>query len=143
MMELKGLLDHMRKNGLKVTEQRKLIAKEILAKSDIICAGELAERVRMKQSDISVDTVYRTLASLCATGMLYRVQKNGRSSEYEIIAGKHLHYIICSECGQREKFEDCAFEHDGLSQKQRKGFLLTGHKLELYGICPSCLQKEN
>ena len=141
MLTLDTMLGHLREHGLKVTEQRRLIVAQIIAGGNTVEVGALIKRVREKQPDISIDTIYRTLALLCATDMLCKIAKSGRGSEYEIIAGKHLHYMICSHCGCREPFEDCFFEAEALSQGQKKGFLLTGHKLELYGVCPLCLKK--
>lgn len=141
MLDANKMLEHMRQHGLKITAQRELIAQQILACGCPINVGALIEKVHIKQPDISIDTVYRTLSLLCETGMLYRIEKPGRGSEYEIIDGKHLHYMICSQCGYRETFEECTFKTDDLSKKQKKGFMLTGHKLELYGVCPECLQK--
>lgn len=140
MPSLDELLEHMRKNGWKITLQRKTISKHILSEQGQFKAVELVEKVRDQRPDISADTVYRMLAFLCETGMLYKIDRGGKASEYEVIAGRHLHYMICTKCGEKEAFDGCALDSKLLANAQNSGFQLTGHKFELYGLCPKCLK---
>jgi Fe2+ or Zn2+ uptake regulation protein len=137
MLTADGLLAVMKKQGLKLTPQRRLVA-AVLSAGQSYSAKQVLAKVRQTEPGVSPDTVYRTLGALCAGGMLCRVDKPGRGCEYEVTAGRHLHYIICSLCGRREVFEGCAFDQAALSARKLKGFALTGHRLELYGLCPSC-----
>ncbi len=138
MAKLEELLAFMRQHGLRITPQRRLIARHIIAKSGAVSAQELLERIHAEQPDVSLDTVYRNLSSLCDLGMLYRIDRAGKCSEYEFIAGRHVHYMVCTVCGEREVFSGCAVDVDVINQNMATGFLLTGHRLELYGLCPMC-----
>ena len=141
MKNLESLFEDMRKQGLKITPQRRLIIQYIFENNAPVSAQEVFEAVRQTEPNISMDTVYRSLKYLCSINMLYKVEKSGKGSEYELLNGRHLHYMICVECGKREPFEDCAFTQEIISDKERKGFRLTGHKFELYGFCPTCDKK--
>lgn len=138
MVDIDVIMQQMKKSGLKITPQRRLLVRCIVEKGRAISAREIFEDLRKELPDISVDTVYRGLAALCDANILCKVEKQGQGSEYEITAGRHLHYMICSKCGRRDTFEACGISTDSIPEEKKKGFLITGHKLELYGICPKC-----
>lgn len=141
MEKIEDLLEQMHKKGLKITPQRRVIIEYIFNNNAPLSAQELFTKVRVKQPNISLDTVYRSLKFLCSVNMLYRIEKDGKSSEYELLKGQHLHYMICLKCGKRETFTECSFTHDIIKNNKKNGFRLTGHKFELYGFCASCDEK--
>lgn len=138
MKKVESLFEQMREQGLKVTPQRRLIIQYIFDNNVPVSAQEVFEAVRLKEPHISMDTVYRSLKFLCSVNMLYKIEKPGKGSVYELLRGEHIHYMICLACGKREPFDACAFEQEVIDEEQRKGFRLTGHKFELYGFCPTC-----
>ncbi len=139
---LEQLLLAMKKKGLKMTPQRRLIASCIAKQTGFFSIDKLYDRVKEEQKDISMDTVYRNVNALCDIGMLYKIDKLGRGFEYELTAGRHLHYMVCQACGARQAFTDCLFDKISLQCRETSGFLCTGHKFELYGFCRDC-QKES
>ena len=141
MADIDDIMQQIKNKGLKVTPQRRLLVKCILDDGGVVSAKDVFNEMRKHLPDVSMDTVYRGLGVLCEANILCKIEK-GKGSEYEIIAGEHLHYMICSKCGKREVFEACGISTESISKEKRKGFLITGHKLELYGICPNCNEGE-
>ncbi len=141
MPKIDGILETMRAGGLRITPQRRLIISYILKTKGAVSAQQLWEDVRIQQPDVSMDTIYRNLSSLCELGVLCRVDKLGKGSEYEFVAGRHVHYMTCTDCGRREVFDGCAVDAEALGREKLKGFRLTGHKLDLYGLCEKCDKK--
>jgi Fur family transcriptional regulator, ferric uptake regulator len=97
---------------------------------------------KLKSKKINQVTVYRTLASLEQKGILRRVELRQDSVHYEL-ASHHHHHIVCTECGRLEDFKLCTA--DMLSKKilnRSKTFTgITGHSLEFFGVCKSCIKR--
>ncbi|MEG0798456.1 MAG: Fur family transcriptional regulator [Acidaminococcaceae bacterium] len=141
MTQLEQLLLLMKKRGCRITEQRKNILQVIVASDNLVTAGELAAALQAKGAEVSVDTVYRNLNALSDLGILYRLEKAGGCSLYELIAGEHKHYLICKGCGKREAILGCCAEEHLGTAAQKAGFVVTGHRLEFYGYCRLCAEK--
>ncbi len=141
MSKLEELIEAMRVGGQRITPQKRLIADYVLQKKCAVTAQEVLEHVHLRLPAVSLDTVYRNLNALCVLGVLCRVDKLGKGSEYEFAAGRHVHYITCTGCGKRKVFDGCAVDHRILEGRKVGGFRITGHKLDLYGLCGSCSKK--
>ena len=58
--------------------------------------------------------------------------------EYELNQKDHHDHLVCSNCGSIEEFMDATIEKKQMTIAQQKGYILTDHRLTLYGICPNC-----
>ena len=142
MADIDDIMRQIKDRGLKITPQRRLLVRCIWENGGAVSAKEIFHEMRKHLPDVSMDTVYRGLNVLCEGNILCKIERQGQGSDYEIIAGKHLHYMICSKCGKRDTFEACGISTESIPEEKRKGFLITGHRLELYGICPNCNEGE-
>jgi Fe2+ or Zn2+ uptake regulation protein len=84
---------------------------------------------------IGLVTVYRTLELLVREGWVDRWQEGG-VARYEL-ARPHHHHLVCLRCGSVVRWEDCPVDLPA-GAKLEAGFLVTGHRLEVLGYCPSC-----
>ena len=61
---------------------------------------------------------------------------------YELVRpGHHHHHLICTECGKTECIDICPMNKIYEKEAEKRGFLVTGHVFEFYGICWSCRSK--
>ena len=124
---------------LKSTRQRDLIAETFLTKDGHWNVDELLERVRQQDRRVSAATVYRTMKLLTECGLAASRRFEDGQTRYEPVVGRHHHdHLICTVCHTILEFEDERIEALQLEVARRHGFLVTHHKLELYGLCDDC-----
>lgn len=125
--------------GLKSTRQRDLIADTFLAQEGHLNVEELLDRVRGLDNRISAATVYRTMKLLTECGLADARRFDDGQTRYEPSLGRHHHdHLICKRCHAIIEFEDDRIEALQQAVARRHGFLITAHKLELYGLCANC-----
>ncbi len=130
---------YIAKHGLKSTRQRTLILETFYSAGGHLSAEELLELVRAQDPKISQATVYRTLRLLTECGLAEPRNFGGDGqTRYEIATDDHHDHLICTECGSIVEFEDPEIEALQERVARAHRFQMTHHKMELYGICPSC-----
>ena len=97
-----------RKHGLKVTPQRVAIYKALISTDSHPTADEVCQKVREEISNISLDTVNRTLLTLTEIGAAFQVEGTGQPRRFDGGLEDHQHFL-CIKCG---KVID--FQHDAL-----------------------------
>lgn len=130
---------YIAKHGLKSTRQRSLILEIFYSVGGHLSAEELLELVRAEDPKISQATVYRTLRLLTECGLAEPRNFGGDGqTRYEIATDDHHDHLICTKCGTIVEFEDDEIEELQERVARAHGFEMTHHKMELYGICPTC-----
>lgn len=132
----------IREMGLKVTQQRMTILKALSTGRAHVTAQEVFERVHVDYSDIGFATVYRFLRKLTETGYVTEVRMGGLPARYELTPKRHHDHITCTNCGKIVEFENNQIEKLQYEVARSQGFRLTGHVLELYGVCSTCQLEE-
>ncbi|MDR3538905.1 MAG: Fur family transcriptional regulator [Acetobacteraceae bacterium] len=119
--------------GLKMTGQRRVVARVLSEASDHPDVEELYHRAAALDSRISIATVYRTVRLLEEKGILERRDFGGGRARYEPTEHGHHHHLIDVETGRVIEFQDS--EHERLMQSiaRRLGFSLVSLRLELFG----------
>ncbi len=102
-MQIEALKILFAQSGLKFTNQRYLVYKVMVEARDHPSAETVWRRVREAAPAISLDTVYRTLASLEARGLVTRVPGGSEESRFDGDASPH-HHLVCLQCGGIEDF---------------------------------------
>ena len=101
------LQNYLSKNGLRLTNQRKLIAETFFETEGHLNFQQLYEAVRMRDGNIGQATVYRTLKVLVDSGLASSSRFGGNSALYEsAITDDHHDHLICTECGLIIEFCD-------------------------------------
>ncbi|HEY2132006.1 MAG TPA: Fur family transcriptional regulator [Acetobacteraceae bacterium] len=119
--------------GLKMTGQRRVIARVLSDAEDHPDVEELYRRAVALDSRISIATVYRTVRLFEEKGILERRDFGGGRARYEPSEHGHHHHLIDIDTGKVIEFEDA--EHERVLQAivTRLGFELVSHRLELFG----------
>ena len=119
--------------GLKMTGQRRLIARVLSDSADHPDVEELYRRAAMQDSRISIATVYRTVRLLEEKDILERHDFGGGRARYEPTEHGPHHHLIDVDTGKVIEFAEA--RHEALAQEiaARLGFELVDHRLELFG----------
>ena len=120
--------------GVKLTDQRKLIAKTMSEADDHPDVSELYNRVSKVDSKISIATVYRTVKLFEETGILAKHDFKGGKARYEEMRESHHDHLIDIKSGEIIEFVDDEIEKLQKKVAEKYGYDLVDHKLELYGI---------
>lgn len=119
--------------GLKMTEQRRVIARVLSDATDHPDVEELYNRASRIDSGISIATVYRTVRLFEEAGVLERHDFGDGRARYEETPEEHHDHLIDMNTGDVIEFHDDAIEDLQKKIATRLGFRLVGHRLELYG----------
>ena len=120
--------------GLRITEQRRVIARVISDSEDHPDVEELHRRAVVIDPRISIATVYRTVKLLEDEGMLSRREFKGGRTRYEPTTEEHHDHLIDIESGQVIEFNDAELEELQRVIAERLGYRLVDHRMELYGV---------
>ena len=120
--------------GVKLTDQRKVIAKVMSESDDHPDVDELYKRVSKIDSKISIATIYRTVKLFEEAGILAKHDFKGGKARYEELSEGHHDHLIDIKTGEIIEFVDDEIEKLQKKVADRHGYALVDHKLELYGI---------
>ena len=120
--------------GLRMTEQRRIIARVLSSAKDHPDVEELHRRASAIDKGISIATIYRTVSLLEESGIVERHDfRNGRS-RYEEIGDDHHDHLIDLQSGKVLEFSDPEIEELQRKIAEKLGYRLVDHRLELYGV---------
>ena len=122
------------KKGVKLTDQRKIIAKVMSEANDHPNVDELYNRVSKIDSKISIATVYRTVKLFEEFGILAKHEFKGGKARYEQLNESHHDHLIDVKSGEIIEFVDQEIEKLQKKVAEKYGYDLVDHKLELYGV---------
>ena len=122
------------KKGVKLTDQRKVIAKVMSESDDHPNVDELYKRVTQIDAKISIATVYRTVKLFEESGILTKHDFKGGKARYEELSEHHHDHLIDIKSGEIIEFVDEEIEELQKKVAEKYGYNLVDHKLELYGI---------
>ena len=119
--------------GVRLTEQRKLVAKVMSESADHPDVDELHKRVSKIDSKISIATVYRTVKLFEEAGVVSKHDFKGNKARYEEVTLEHHDHLIDVNTGEIIEFIDENIESLQKKVAEKLGYKLVDHRLELYG----------
>ena len=119
--------------GVRLTEQRKLIAKTMSESEDHPDVDELHKRVNQLDSKISIATVYRTVKLFEEAGIVSKHDFKGNKARYEQASAEHHDHLIDINTGEITEFVNEDIEKLQKEVAKKLGYKLVDHRLELYG----------
>mgnify|MGYP001356017974 FL=1 len=121
------------KKGVRLTDQRKLIAKVMSEALDHPDVDELHKRVNKLDSKISIATVYRTVKLFEESGIVEKHDFKGNKARYEQAPKEHHDHLIDINTGEITEFVNEDIEKLQKQVAEKLGYKLVDHRLELYG----------
>ena len=120
--------------GLRLTDQRKLIAKVMSESENHPDVDELYQRVNKLDSKISIATVYRTVKLFEEAGIIAKHDFKGNKARYEQAPEEHHDHLIDINTGEITEFVNEEIERLQKQVAEKLGYKLVDHRLELYGL---------
>ena len=121
------------KKGVRLTDQRKLVAKVMSGSDDHPDVDELHKRVAKLDSKISIATVYRTVKLFEEAGIIAKHDFKGNKARYEQATQEHHDHLIDINTGEITEFVNEDIEKLQKQVAEKLGYRLVDHRLELYG----------
>ena len=121
------------KKGVRLTDQRRLVAKIMSESEDHPDVDELHKRVNKIDSKISIATVYRTVKLFEESGILAKHDFKGNKARYEQASQEHHDHLIDINTGEITEFVNRDIEKLQEQVAEKLGYKLVDHRLELYG----------
>ena len=128
------IIDRCEAANLRMTEQRRIIARVLEDSTDHPDVEELYTRASDQDASISIATVYRTVKLFEESGILDRLEFGDGRARYEDAERDHHDHLIDITTGKVIEFVDSEIEELQERIATKLGYTLRGHKLELYGV---------
>lgn len=143
MIDVLKIEDLFKEKGFKLTNQRKAIIEVLLENPHrFLTVDEIYQKSKEKYPQTNLSTIYRNLEMLEGADIVHRTIVNGNNACYELICDDcHHHHVICKSCGKTGVIEFCPID-DIKSIISDEDFVITDHKIEVYGYCKKCAHKK-
>ncbi len=128
--------------GLKKTKQRQCVLSVLEQAKKPLSAMEIGSLIEKEDGSIWLSTVYRVLELFVKENVAVKtVLSDSEKAFYELNRNEHKHYAVCLNCHKVVTIGACPLE--GLApEHMHDDFQITGHKLEIYGYCKDCKEKD-
>lgn len=130
----------LRNHGLKATPPRLELFRYLSTLSVPVTAEELYFALKDKGFDLS--TIYRNLNAFVEVGLAKKEVGSKKENLYLFLREEECHVLVCVRCGKKVMLEGCPYHEVNHSIEKQTGFHVLDHNTEIYGICPSCVAKE-
>jgi Fur family transcriptional regulator, ferric uptake regulator len=87
---------------------------------------------------VGLATVYRTLQGLVDAGQVDVFRRDSGEALYRLCNPLHHHHLVCERCGRVEEIDACEVQPWAERAARRRGFAITGHQADIFGLCPNC-----
>ncbi|MDF2646597.1 MAG: Fur family transcriptional regulator [Paenibacillus sp.] len=135
---LKQVVDAMSRYGLRITDQRRTLARIIVTDDSYLSPKDVYEQMRSEYPSLSFDTVYRNLRLLSEMGALEQFYfMDGGLKFKRCCLTRHHHHLICTSCEKTVPFDYCPMNQPF---DLPNNFHIISHRFEIYGVCEECQQ---
>ena len=134
------LLDRLRRRGMRLTSQRRVVAEALEGEHIHLTAEQVYERAASRLPEISRATVYNTLNQFHELGEVREITLDAGPRRYDPNAAQRHQHLICDRCG---KVRDVIPRGEvALPPNQRHGFTVKNIEVVFRGLCRDCAAKE-
>ncbi|MDO8964540.1 MAG: transcriptional repressor [Coriobacteriia bacterium] len=125
--------------GGRASAPRLAIARAVLGMQGAFTIDDLARSARVTDSGIGTATIYRAIASMSAAGFIESIGgRDGTAIYIRCAEHGHHHHLVCTSCGA-VAHTPCPVDRAVIDHAGAQGYLVTGHEVNLYGLCARCL----
>jgi Fur family transcriptional regulator, ferric uptake regulator len=136
---LSELAERLRRKSRKLTGPRQSILEVLRARAHPLSIKEVF--AALPAGDCDLATVYRSMHLLEGMGIVKRFDFGDGLARFELLStgdDGHHHHLVCTRCAGVVEIEECSMGDLENRIAARNGFKAVTHKLEFFGICPSC-----
>ncbi len=131
-------IDLLSEASVRPTRQRVRVLTELMGERDDVTAQELHDRLRAGGEKLGLATVYRTLGLLAEAGVIDSLSHRPGELCYRWCGQGHHHHLVCSSCHHVVERPDSELDPWLERISSTHGFVTTGHRLEVSGLCAAC-----
>lgn len=128
----------MTATGMRATRQRAAISALLENLDDFRSAQELHDELRRRGEGIGLTTVYRTLQTMAASGLVDTLRTDTGESVYRRCSDHHHHHLVCRQCGSTVEVQGRQVEAWAADVALEHGFSDVSHTIEIFGTCAEC-----
>ena len=133
------LTSELRRAGYRVTAQRAVILESVAHAGDHRSAQQVYRAARSRLPGLNPATVYRTLQTLHAAGLVDLYTNGGQALRFSLRDAEHPHaHLVCRACGRELEIDPSLVRSFGRTVERRTGFQIDAHHLTLGGVCNRC-----
>ncbi|MBU0994925.1 MAG: transcriptional repressor [Proteobacteria bacterium] len=133
--------DFLVTRGLRYTQARRKILKEVFSLQNHFEADDIVQKLRSKGEKVSIASVYRTIPLLIDAGIIIKNPCEHMNARLEPVFGQQHHdHLICVKCKKIIEFRDNKIEQRQKKVAQQHGFEMEEHRLVIRGYCGDCQQ---
>jgi Fur family ferric uptake transcriptional regulator len=127
----------------RLTKGAKKVLEVLERTSELTSAQDIYGQLRTELDEApGLTTVYRSLESLVGLGLVQAVDLGDGERRYELVKpGEHHHHLVCEHCRGSVHLDSCLVEELESAIKQKYGFEVRAHVLEMFGMCADCQKK--
>jgi Fur family peroxide stress response transcriptional regulator len=141
MMTKELIIAQLREKGLKITSQRLAVIDVLIEQGNFHPGASLVyKKAKKKQKSLSLSTTYATLNELSRHGIIKTLQFDKMEDRYEGNLEEHIN-LICERCKKILDY-NVPITVDPKRVVKKTGFSITDTRLEYYGLCRECREKE-
>jgi Fur family transcriptional regulator, ferric uptake regulator len=129
--------DALRDAGLRATRQRLTVLAALRDRRRAVTAQDLHAELRAAGEPVGLTTVYRTLTALADAAFLDVFVREGEQA-FRLCGDQHHHHLVCEVCNNVEELEADQVEDWVQGVAARRGFQVTGHRADVFGVCADC-----
>lgn len=140
-VQLKEAIQTLKQTGVRITPQRHAILEYLIRYMSHPTADEIYKALEEKFPNMSVATVYNNLRVFRDVGLVKELTYGDSSSRFDFVTSDHYH-AICEDCGRIVDFHYPGLDEVEHLASHVTGFKVSHHRMEIYGKCPECKQKQ-
>ena len=130
--------EKLRSVDLKATPARLEILKLLEASEKPIDVSSIIDYLSSKKINTDPATVFRIINMFTNRGLTRQIQLHEGRFRYELASKADHHHLICQKCGNIEDISDCSIDILEKEIDRKKGFRVSYHSLEFFGVCARC-----
>jgi Fur family ferric uptake transcriptional regulator len=137
--DFEAAIQNLKRHQCKLTNARKVVLKVLFQQEEHLSSSEIIEKVKEMDASIGRASIFRALELFTELGIIRPTNYDTQTSRYVIMEsnGHHAH-LVCNQCNEVIDLGDCQLENALNRFAEENGFELSGHLLELYGVCRKC-----
>jgi Fur family ferric uptake transcriptional regulator len=126
--------------GHRMTAERQVVAELIASRDGTFETADLVADSQRRQLGVARATIFRTLELLTGIGAVERLDlPNGEHSYVRCDSRSHHHHLVCTRCQRSVDLEQIGMTPIIADIEKQTGYRVDRHRVELFGLCPSCL----
>lgn len=129
----------LRANGFRITSPRRQVLGLLGGEERALSPYDIRDHLSRQQVKMDVVTIYRALEVLERLGLVHRVYCTGGYVRcWRSDLGAHHHHLVCTDCGRVAEITGDRIDEVADREAKENGYRVTGHILELFGLCGDC-----